>query len=176
METERLFIRSFRGDDWQDLHEYLSQDSVVKFEPYEVFSMQASKEEALSRAQNDAFWAVCLKDCGKLIGNIYLAKQDFDTWELGYVFNEKYQGKGYALEATFALIDNVFKVQSAHRVIAMCNPLNQASWKLLERLGLRKEGHLHQNIFFKQDKSGCPIWLDTYEYGILASEWFALHK
>lgn len=107
-----------------------------------------------------------------MIGNIYLSKQDFDTWELGYVFNTKYQGKCYATEAARALVNDVFRKNNAHRVIAMCNPLNTPSWKLLERLGMRREGHLCQNIYFKRDENNQPIWLDTFEYAILASEWF----
>lgn len=176
METEHLLIRRFRADDGGDLYQYLSQEEVVKFEPYEVFSKEASKQEAIKRSKNDAFWAICLKGSGKLIGNIYLAKQEFDTWELGYVFNKKFQGYGYATEATIALIDNIFKEQNARRVIAMCNPLNESSWKLLERIGLRREGHLLQNIYFKKDEQGAPIWSDTYEYGILVSEWLKRHN
>lgn len=171
METERLLIRRFRPDDWRDLFEYLSQEETVRYEPYEVFTERECMHEATNRSENNAFHAVCLKDSGKLIGNIYLSKQEYDTWELGYVFNSKYHGKGYATESARALIDNVFKNQNARRVIAMCNPLNEHSWKLLERLGMRREGHLIQNIYFKKDEFEQPIWLDTYEYGILASEW-----
>lgn len=171
MKTERLFIRKFTPDDWRDLYEYLSREEVVKFEPYEVFTEEASQQEAVRRSKDSSFWAVCLNDSGKLIGNIYLAKQDFDTWELGYVFNADYQGNGYATEAAKALLNDVFNNQKAYRVIAMCNPLNTSSWRLLERLGFRKEGHLLKNIYFKKDKDGNPIWSDTYEYAILAEEW-----
>lgn len=79
METGRLFLRRFTPDDWRDLHEYLSQEAVVKYEPYETFNEDASKQEAAKRAENSGFWAVCLKDNGKVIGNIYLSKQEFDT-------------------------------------------------------------------------------------------------
>ena len=171
METERLIIRRFRPDDWEDLHEYLSQEEVVKFEPYDVFTEEASQQEAIDRSGNDDFWAVCLKDTNKLIGNIYFAKQDFDTWELGYVFNLRYQGKGYATEASRALVNDAFMNKKAHRVIARCNVLNTASWKLLERLGMRREGHLIQNVWFKRDRNGQPIWADSFEYGILKAEW-----
>jgi len=171
METERLIIRRFRPEDWKDLHEYLSQEEVVKYEPYDVFSEEASKQEAIDRAENDDFWAVCLKGTDKLIGNIYFAKQDFDTWELGYVFNSRYHGKGYATEASRAVMNDVFINKNAHRVIAMCNVLNTSSWKLLERLGMRREGHLHQNIYFKKDENDQPIWADTFEYAILKAEW-----
>lgn len=171
METERLVIRRFYADDWEGLHEYLSQSEIVKYEPYDVFTEESSKLEAVSRSENEAFWAVCLKDSNKLIGNVYLAKQDFDTWELGFVFNSRYQGKGYATEASYALVNDVFLNKNARRVIAMCNPLNEKSWKLLERLGMRKEGHLVKNIYFKKDNNNQPIWADTYEYGILKEEW-----
>ena len=171
MKTYRLLIRKFTADDWRDLYEYLSQEDVVKYEPYEVYNKEASKKEAARRAGHNDFFAVCLKDSGKLIGNIYLSKQEYDTWELGYVFNANYQGNGYATEAAHALIDDAVKNQGARRIIAMCNPLNEPSWKLLERLGMRREGHLYKNIYFKTDDTGSPIWQDTYEYGILATEW-----
>lgn len=171
METERLLIRKFSPADHRDLFEYLSREEVVKYEPYEVFTEEESLREAVRRSENPDFLAVCLKDGGKMIGNIYLSKREFDTWELGYVFNSDYHGRGYATEAAKAAVDDAFRNRGARRVIAMCNPLNERSWKLLERLGMRREGHLRQNIYFKKDKSGCPIWLDTYEYGILYSEW-----
>ena len=41
----------------------------------------------------------------------------------------------------------------------------------MERLGMRREGFLVKNIFFKSDVNGKPIWQDTYEYGILKEEW-----
>ncbi|MTL92046.1 N-acetyltransferase, partial [Turicibacter sanguinis] len=59
----------------------------------------------------------------------------------------------------------------ARRIVAMCSPLNESSWKLLERIGMRYEGTLLQNVYFKKDEEGKPIWLDTYEYAILKSEW-----
>ena len=130
-----------------------------------------SRLEAVRRSNDPAFWAVCLKDSGKLIGNLYLAGQPFDTWELGYVFNARYQGKGYATEAAASLLDHAFGRLGARRVTAMCNPLNTASWRLLERLGMRREGHLIRNIWFKRDEHVEPIWADTYEYAILAEEW-----
>lgn len=167
----RLKIRRFLPEDRQDLFEYLSQPEVVKYEPYEVFTPEQAKREAARRANDASFWAVCLRDSGKLIGNIYLAQQDFDTWELGYVFNCAYQGKGFAAEAAKALIEDAFANRGARRIVAMCNPLNTASWRLLDRLGMRREGHLIKNIWFFKDESGRPIWQDTYEYAILKEEW-----
>ena len=171
IETERLIIRRFQNTDWYDLHAYLSQPAVVEFEPYDAFNLEASKIEAERRTKDERFWAVCLKSSTKLIGNIYLAPQDFNTWELGFVFNLDYQKQGYATEAATALIDFIFREQKAHRIIAMCNPQNISSWGLLERLGLRREGHFLQNIHFKMTENQEPLWIDSYLYAILANEW-----
>jgi RimJ/RimL family protein N-acetyltransferase len=171
IKSEKLIIRKFRSDDWKDIYEYLSDEKVVRFEPYEPFSEQESKEEAIYRAKNEKFIAVCLKDSGKVIGNLYFAKQDYETYELGYVFNANYWHNGYATESAKALMNYAFKEWKVRRIIAMCNPENEASWRLLERLKMRREGHLHQNIYFKTNANNQPIWQDTYEYAILASEW-----
>ena len=171
METERLIIRGFHPDDWEDLHEYLSQEETVQYEPYNIFTEEKSKQEALNRSKNDAFWAVCLKSSGKLIGNIYLAEQAFETWELGYVFNADFLGHGFATEATRAIIHYAFEEKKAHRITALCNPMNERSWRLLERLGMRREGCLLQNIYFKMNEQGFPVWQDTYEYAALRTEW-----
>ncbi len=174
--TERLLIRSFTKNDWKDLYEYLSDEKVIRYEPYDVFSEEQCKHEAIRRSKNDDFLAVCLKDTNKLIGNIYFSEQDFNTWELGYVFNHNYQGVGYATEGAKEVLREAFDHLGARRIVAMCNPENEASWKLLERLGMRREGHLLQNIYFKTDEAGEPIWQDTYEYALLSEEWRALNK
>ena len=171
METERLVIRRFTAADSEDLYEYLSDPEVVRFEPYEPHTREEAEREAARRAGDENFFAVCRKDTGKLIGNIYFQKGDFDTWELGYVFNARHQGHGFATEAARAVADRAFRDWGARRIIAMCNPLNDRSWRLMERLGMRREGHLRQNVFFKRDANGNPIWNDTYLYGILKDEW-----
>lgn len=170
IETERLILRRFKAEDWKDLYEYLSDEDVVIFEPYAIYTEDGAKREALRRSQDENFWAVCLKENGKLIGNLYFAKQDFDNWELGYVFNKKYQKHGYATEAARAIMEYGVRHWGTRRIVAMCNPHNTASWKLLERVGMRREGHLLRNIYFKVDEMNQPIWLDTYEYGILSTE------
>ena len=170
--TERLTIRRFTENDYQDLYEYLSDKEVIKYEPYDAYTFEQAKDEVKYRVTDNAFYAICLKETNKLIGNLYFCKGDFDTWELGYVFNKNYQGQGYAFEGAKALLDYAFKDLCARRVVAMCNPLNKASWRLLERLKFRREGHLLKNIYFKKDINDEPIWQDTYEYAILSDEWF----
>lgn len=173
METDRLILRRFESEDWRDLYDYLSQEAVVKYEPYGVFTEAESRREATRRSTDDAFWAVCLKENGKVIGNIYFQRQEpqaFMTWELGYVFNGDYQGRGYATEACFEILRYGFYQLSAHRIIGMCNPENIASWRLMERLNMRREGHFIKKAFFSKSPEGNPIWHDAYQYSILEEE------
>ena len=55
---------------------------------------------------------------------------------------------GYATEGAKALIDYAFEHLGARRIIAMCNPMNERSWKLLERLHMRREGLLFTECLF----------------------------
>lgn len=170
IETERLILRRFLASDWSSMHAYLSDPEVVRFEPYAPFTEAASRYEAIARAGNHAFWAVCLKEGGRLIGNVYLDTREENARELGYVFLREIWGNGYATEAAKAMLEKAFR-EGAHRVYAMCNPENTASWKLLERLHMRREAHFVQNTVFHKE---IPAWQDTYVYAILREEWEAL--
>lgn len=171
METERLIIRRFTPEDTDDLYAYLSRAPVVRYEPYEPFTLEQAAGEAIRRASDPDFLAVALKGSGRVIGNVWFAPGEWDAWELGYVFHDAYWGRGYAQEACRAVLADGFANRKVRRVIAMCNPENAASWRLLEHLGFTREGHLRRNVFFRRDENGAPIWQDTYEYGLLREEW-----
>lgn len=166
IETPRLILRRYKEADLEDLHKYLSDPEVVRFEPYRPMSMEETKEELQRRMASDEMIAVELKDSGRLIGNVYLGRRDFEAMELGFVFNREYWGRGLASESCRAVIEKAF-ADGAHRIFAECDPENGNSWRLLEALGFRREGHLLQNVYFWRDESGRPIWKDTYIYGRL---------
>jgi len=116
--------------------------------------MEECIEEVKFRAEdeNQRFWAVCLKENKKVIGHVYFNQEEpmeFNTWELGYVFNPKFYGQGYATEACRRILKYGFEEKKAHRIVAGANVKNESSWKLLERLYMRREGHMLQNVFFK---------------------------
>lgn len=172
LNTKRLILRYFNKNDWEDLYEYLSDAQVVRYEPYDVYTKEMAQQEAVGRANNTSFIAVCLQDSGKLIGNLYLEKVEpkkIDTYEIGYVFNRNYSGMGYATEAASNLVDYVFSNLGAHRIIAHCNTKNTASWKLLERLNFRREAERINNMFFDV-ADGKPLWFSSYQYAKLKTE------
>ena len=164
--TERLRLRAFRESDYDDLFEFLFQQKDDEFEGYPGITYENGREYLRQRLDSEAFYAVALPDSGKVIGNIYCGNRDFDAKEVGYSINRDYQRMGYAGEALSAVIENAFR-QGAHRVFAECDPRNTASWKLLEKVGLRREAHFRQNIWFHKDSNGVPIWKDTYVYAKL---------
>ena len=171
IKTKRLLIRNFTEIDYNDLYEYLSDKETYKFEPGEPISIETAKILCNKRAKNNDFLAVQLMN--KVIGHIYFSQtkpKKIMTWETGFIFNRKYQGKGYATESLTAVIEYGFKNMNIHKIIAHCSPKNISSWKLLERVKMRREGKLRKNIYFNKDKNGNPIWLDTYEYGLLEKD------
>lgn len=174
IETPCLVVRNFRPDDWSDLHEYLSQKEVLKYEPGSASDENDCRNKAAERSKDDTFLAVCLKVTGKMIGHLYFARTEppeFLTWELGYIFNPAFYGRGHATEACRGILKHAFEKLGAHRIIAMCSPENAPSWRLLERLSMRREGCFRKAAFFRKSEDGKPLWHDGYHYAILNEEW-----
>ena len=169
LETERLILRPFRETDLKDLYEYLSDGETVRYEPYRPMTLAETRDNLRWRMDTGAMIAVERREDHKLIGNLYFAKGDFETAELGYVFNRRFWGHGYASESCRALIADAF-AGGVHRIIAECDPENANSWRLLEALCFTREAHLRKNVYFWKDEQGSPIWKDTYVYARLSTD------
>jgi RimJ/RimL family protein N-acetyltransferase len=170
--TARLAIRRFRPEDAADLFEYLSDPEIYRFEPGEPINRAQAEQRARDMASAPDFWAIELAAAGKVIGQLYfdqIEPAERLTCELGYILNPAYQRQGYGSEAAGALVQHALTAGGMHRVVAHCNPENTASWKLLEKIGFRREGLLHRNVFFRRDAAGEPLWTDTYVYARLAA-------
>jgi [ribosomal protein S5]-alanine N-acetyltransferase len=171
--TTRLLLRRFRPDDAADLYEYLADPRTYRFEPGDPLERARADQRAVDMAASPHFWAIELRSAGKVIGQIYLKQiepPEHLTCELGYVLSPAYQRQGYGAEAAAALVRQAFTAGGMHRIVAHCNPENTASWKLLEMIGFRREGLHRQDVFFRRDAAGAPLWTDTYVYALLAAE------
>lgn len=164
IETNRLLIRTYQEIDMDDAAEFLLDEETMLFIP-EKFS--SKKEMSLFLKKNkDHFFPVVLKDENKVIG--HLSFEPFfgeHSYEIGWVFNPAYHQKGYGKEAAKALIDEGFTKMNIHRVIATCQPDNPGSWKLMEAIGMRREG------YFKKCIPTDNGWWDEFYYAILKEEW-----
>jgi RimJ/RimL family protein N-acetyltransferase len=86
--------------------------------------------------------------------------------ELGWVLDPAHTGRGYATEAIRAVIDVCFGPLGLRRVHAGCFADNEPSWRLMERLGMRREEFSRKTALHRSGE-----WLDGLNYGILAEEW-----
>ena len=168
IKTKRLIVRNFEPYDYNDLYEYLSDKETYRFEPGEPITVETAKNLCNERSKGCDFLAVQLKN--KVIGHIFFSQtepKELMTWEVGFIFSRKYQGNGYATESLKSIIEYGFAKLKIHKITAHCNPKNISSWRLLERVKMKREGKLRQDIFFNRNARGEPLWLDTYEYGLL---------
>jgi [ribosomal protein S5]-alanine N-acetyltransferase len=174
METARLWLRRFAAGDLDALRAYVTLPEVTRYDYAYPTSEAALRDVVAHFAETPGYWAVCLRATGALIGHVTCIRQEPEalrTWELGYIFNPAYYGQGYATEACRRVVTYVFVDLGAHRVQAGCSPENAPSWRLLERLGMRREAHRIKAVFLRRTAEGAPIWIDSYEYAILAEEW-----
>ena len=171
IETKNLIVRKFTPNDWEDLSKILTDELVTYFEPYDTFTVEQCKDEAINFSNSDNFFAVVLKPENKVIGKLYFNDEHhFDTFELGYTFNREYQGLGYAKESSFAIMDYAFKHLNARRIIAYVDVNNERSWRLLERLGMRREGYHKKTSYKFLDDNNNPICQYNFSYAILKDE------
>lgn len=169
IETKNLILRKFTMDDVNDTFEYLSQRADAEFERWNIRSVSDAEKECEYRVKSEDYIAIELKSEKKVIGNIYISKKDFESCEIGFIINVNYQRRGFGTEACRALFEKLF-ANGTHRIFAECNSRNAASWKLLEKLGMRREAHFVKNRYIDTDESGKPLWQDTYVYALLISD------
>lgn len=172
LETERLAVRNFTASDWEALHEMIVQYQACEVAAYDQpwpTSPEEIKGVAGWFASGDGFLAVCLKDTGQFIGFVALnPEEESQVYNLGYVFNEQFRGKGYATEACRAVLSRAFGPLQAKKVVTGTAAANQPSCRLLERLGFRKTA---ENIgSFRTDEFGKPIEFLGYSYVIEREE------
>jgi len=85
--------------------------------------------------------------------------------ELGFMFHPDHQGKGYATEASRAVVELAFTTYDLHRLEGRLEVRNSASARVLEKLGMRREADLIENEWVKGE------WQSEAIYALLAREW-----
>lgn len=114
------------------------------------------------------FYGIYEKETSNWVGQVYIGPINWElpTFSIGYIADVAHQRKGYITEAVKAVTYMLINDLGAHRIQADCNDANIRSWKLLERCGFKREGHLREN---KIGPDGN--YNGDYIYGILKSEY-----
>ncbi|TCO54797.1 GNAT family N-acetyltransferase [Actinocrispum wychmicini] len=173
--SERLVLRPFTHDDFDDLYAYNSLPEVARYLYWDARDrdqVRAALDKKVTQTElteegQYLILAVHWPAAGKVVGEVNLEwlSVEHRQGETGFVFHPDYQGKGLAREAAEVMLRLAFEDLGLHRVIGRCDPRNEPSWRLLERLGMRREAHFVQNEIFKGEFG------DEYVYAMLGSEW-----
>ncbi|MFC7485343.1 GNAT family N-acetyltransferase [Knoellia sp. CPCC 206453] len=178
--TQRLLLRPATAADMEQVwRSWRHRDDVAQW----MTNPSPDLDTYLARLAAPARLATILavEHEGRLVMDLHLRVQDSyaqtDVAErargtlanLGWSMDPVVHGRGLATEALRAALGVCFDQLGLHRAEAVCFADNAASWRLMERVGMRREGH-----YVKQGFHRALGWVDMYAYGMLAADWKAL--
>jgi RimJ/RimL family protein N-acetyltransferase len=177
--TTRLIVRQFQKSDLESLLSYRNDPAVWRYQGWGTSYSSAQAAEFISemsvREPGQNGWtqlAIELQATGAMIGDVALNMLEFEPRSamIGYTLAREAWGHGYAIEAVTAVLRYCFENLKVHRIRANCDARNQASWRLLEKLGFRREAHFQESYLEHES------WFDEFEYALLEREWFGLNQ
>jgi RimJ/RimL family protein N-acetyltransferase len=175
LRTNRLLLRPYTDDDLAALFEIERLSETARYLYNEPLTLDATRPvlerrkamTSIDDEHDDLLLALTLADSDAVIGHVNLERtsRDHRQGEIGYVLHPEHQGQGYASEAAALMLRLGFEELGLHRIVGRLDARNEPSARVLERLGMRREAHLHENEFVKGE------WVDELVYAILADEW-----
>lgn len=176
LKGERIMIRFFENSDLEDFYEFSKEPNVgfnAGWKPHT--SKDLSKKILYTKVMSPTNFAVVLKDSGKVIGSIELnpshIREKVRAFEIGFAFNPKYWGHGYASEATRLMLGYAF--EKMHAVVCeMCHIVDNKS---CERVALAT-GFIYEGIIrsYKQMYDGRIV--DVKLYSMLLEDYERMYK
>jgi len=150
---------------------------VARYQGWEAYSVEeaAALVGRVREPLTPGEWfqiAFALRDSGALVGDCGLKVHESEPRHatIGITVAAAYQGRRLASEGLSCLFDHLFTETELRRVVADTDSANLPAWRLLERLGMRREGHLRESRWFK------GRWADGYLYAILREEWLRMRE
>jgi len=174
VETNRLILRELKETDIQAVHEYASDPVNSIYVPWGPNTLKETEEFIRlcieyqhQKDRVDFELAVIEKGSGKLIGicGLHISDKENSGGWIGYCINKPYWRNGYGTEIGKTLLDLGFNQFKLHRIYATCHPSNVASERILQKIGMQKEGHMRKDVRFKGG------WRDSLLYAILKEEY-----
>ena len=171
--TDRLLLRPFEATDLPHLQRYAVRPEFYRFlpileqTPETVAAFLEKRLEEQRQEESSRFnFAIEPKELKFVIGSIRIEVRDAANrkGDLGYALDSAYQGQGFMIEAVKRVLTMGFDRLKLHRILATADVDNEPSWRLLERVGMTREGHL------RGDKLVRGRWRDSYLYAVLASD------
>lgn len=173
-ETARLRARPMDIGDLETFVAYRADPEVARFQSWSNYSLEdgrallASLEGHRLGAPGEWYQLALEKHAGGgLVGDLASKVNESEPreMEVGFTLAPAHQGKGFGTEALRGLLDLGFGTLGLHRVVAVTDALNAPAAALLERVGMRREAHFLENVFFK------GAWGSEFLFAILDHEW-----
>ena len=147
LETERLILREIQEDDFTAIHSYASCPENVVYMQWgpnteaqtRDFINTSIKETVLDNPNKDYKFAAVLKDNGRVVGGCDIHVNGGEA-SMGWILHRDYWKHGYGPEMGKALLKFGFDGLNLHRVIAKCDAENYGSYRVMEKIGMRREG------------------------------------
>lgn len=173
IQTPRLLLRNFQPPDEKDVEVYASDPEVVRYMEWGPNDKKQTRQfvrstidAAREKPRRIFELAMVEPQSQRVIGGCGLHLHASDEFAMmGYVLSREFWQRGFTSEAARALLQFGFERLELHRIYATCDVDNTGSFKVMEKCGMRREGH------FLQDRKIKGRWRDTYVYAILSSEW-----
>ena len=166
-------LRRLEWDDIDAVHALISRMDVVRHMLLPLCSREESEKflrDALLESPSEPWNSIvrAISDCpsGNLVGLCgVVILRGAEEGEIWYLVNPECWGRGVATEAAKQLLALGFGELGLHRIWATCLPENPASARVLEKVGMRKEGFLLKNLKIH------GVWKSSSLYAMLAEEW-----
>lgn len=172
LRTERLILRRPETEDLGNLLRLVSDLSFAATVPEiprteEEIRKYLEIERSVDRPEQDKCFNLLLERQrdNRVLGLTTLVLRKHSQGEIGYALHRDYRGSGYASEAARALMDYAFTELGLHRIYAETRADNTASWKVMERLGMKREARFRKMV--REDGH----WWDLVVYAVLTDEW-----
>ncbi len=171
LRTERLLLRPFRLTDLDDTLAYATDEEWSRFLPLPTPYERLHAEQFVARAfladwNTRPVFAITLED--RVIGGINLRIEGAKkVAEMGYSIARAHWGTGFATEAAHAVVQWGFQTYDLAKVFAMANIENERSWRVMERIGMTREGILRSDRPHEHDSERRT---DSVYYGILRDD------
>ncbi len=173
LSNQRISLREFTDSDWINVHKYASVDIVSQYQPWGPNTQEDSKKfvkqvinDAIKESRTRYVLAIIYKENNEMIGAGEFNIRDSinKVGEIAYIVNPNYWGKGIATDVANLLIDFGFREHKLHRIYATCDPRNIGSSRVLEKVGMTKEGRIREDLLIKDG------WRDSFLYSVLEHE------